>query len=65
MKSTSKSKSQALFDHPKIRKFSFEQVPLNEDIYLMDEKWMHEYEQALTNCLEGREYEAVGYIIAA
>ncbi len=33
-----------MFDHDLIEKHSFENIPLDRDLYLMDEKWMLEYE---------------------
>jgi len=35
---------------------------MDRDLYLMDEKWMPEYDAALTKMLAGGGYEAVGYI---
>lgn len=52
-----------MFDHPDIQKYAFEEVPLDEDLYLMDEKWLPEYEAMLTGFLRGqRSSEPVGYI---
>lgn len=52
-----------MFDHPDIQKYTFGEVPLDRDLYLMDEKWLPEYEAVLTGFLRGeRDYEAVGYI---
>lgn len=36
-----------MFDHPLIQSYAFEDIPLNRDINLMDEKWMAEFEAAL------------------
>jgi hypothetical protein len=38
---------QPMFDHPLIQRYAFEDIPLNRDINLMDEKWMAEFEAAL------------------
>ncbi len=51
-----------LFDHPGIRKYAFAEVPLNEDIFLMDEKWIQEYDQALLTMFRGGLYPDVGYV---
>jgi len=52
-----------VFDHPDIETYAFEDVPLDRDIYLMDEKWLPAYEAMLTGFLRGeRESEAIGYI---
>jgi hypothetical protein len=54
-----------MFDHDLIEKHSFEGVPLDCDLYLMDEKWMQAYETALLNLFHGNEYDPVGYIAYA
>lgn len=36
-----------MFDHDWIEKFAFEEIPLDRDIYLMEEKWLPEYEAAI------------------
>ncbi len=36
-----------MFDHEWIDKFAFEEIPLNRDIYLMEEKWLPAYEAAI------------------
>ncbi len=51
-----------MFDHPDIEKYDFENVPLNQDLFLMDEVWIEEYEKSLEEMLKGGEYANVGYI---
>jgi hypothetical protein len=51
-----------LFDHPHIEKYQFEDIPIGRDLYLMDEKWMAEYDHALAKLIAGAEYDVVGYI---
>lgn len=51
-----------MFDHDLIEKHAFENIPLDRDIYLMDEKWMQAYEKALLTFLDGSDYDHVGYI---
>jgi hypothetical protein len=51
-----------MFDHSQIRKYDFADVPLNQDIFLMDEKWASQYEKALVRMFNGGEYANVGYI---
>jgi len=51
-----------LFDHVSIRQYDFLDIPLNRDIYLMDEKWMVEYEKALVEMINERDFANVGYI---
>lgn len=52
-----------MFEHPKIQVYSFEEVPLNRDLNLMDEKWLMEYESALVASVAeiGESAHAVGY----
>ena len=52
-----------MFDHELIEIYPFEDIPLNRDLCLMDEKWMHAYyENDLLSMLSGKEYEPAGYI---
>jgi hypothetical protein len=53
-----------MFDHEAFDKYSYEETPVNRDIYLMDEKWMAEYEASLVEVFNGNgaNYEPVGYI---
>jgi hypothetical protein len=51
-----------MFDHNEIEKYRIEEVPLDRDLFLMDEKWMTDYERALLKGLAGGEWENVGYI---
>lgn len=51
-----------LFTQDHVREYAFEEVPLNEEIWLMDAKWMSEYDRvlnSLTNVFD------VGYISKA
>lgn len=40
------------FNHPSFDIYNVENVPLNRDIYLMDEKWIEPYAKSLTSLLE-------------
>jgi len=51
-----------LFDHVSIRQYDFLDIPLNEDTFLMDEKWLAEYEKNLVKMCYGGDYANVGYI---
>ena len=51
-----------MFDHPLFDTYSFEEIPLNRDLYLMDEIWLDEYEQSLVTLFEGGDDKSVGYI---
>lgn len=53
-----------MFEHKDIDKYSFEDIPLNQDCVLMSEKYMEEFSIALVGMLEGKSkspYE-VGYV---
>lgn len=50
------------FSHPGFQRFEFEAVPLNRDIYMMDEQWISEWEEAHLKFFAGGEWQAVGYI---
>jgi hypothetical protein len=51
-----------MFDHYDIEKYRIEEVPLERDLFLMDEKWIAPYERALLRLLAGGEYDYVGYV---
>ena len=51
-----------MFDHPQFEKYDFLSVPAGRDLFLMDEKWMVEYEHAAIAMFNGGEYANVGYI---
>jgi hypothetical protein len=50
------------FSHVEFRVHPFEDVPLNEDVFLMDERWMAEYEAARIQDFKSGEWSNVGYI---
>lgn len=50
------------FDHPKFDKYEFKDIPLNQDLVMMDEKWMLEYEESFIRFFEGHEFKNVGYV---
>lgn len=52
----------AVFDHPLFRIYAFEEVPLDRDVFLMDEQWLDQYEASLVALFNRGEYENVGYI---
>ena len=54
-----------MFDHDLIEKHPFERVPLDRDLYLMDEKWMPAYEEVLITLFRSGEHGHVGYVSAA
>lgn len=51
-----------MFDHSDIEKYDFEEVPLDRDIYLMGEEWIGDYEKALLDGLNGKEWTYPGFI---
>lgn len=50
------------FKHPRFENLEFESVPRNQDVYLMDEQWIPEWEDAHLRFFSGEEWRAVGYI---
>ncbi|HIF9455186.1 TPA: hypothetical protein ACX6SO_003935, partial [Photobacterium damselae] len=54
-----------MFEHENFEIYEFENVPLDRDLYLVDEKYMIEYEGMMTRFLtdhENNPYEVVGYV---
>jgi hypothetical protein len=49
-------------DRELIEEHSFERIPVDRDLYLMDEKWMPAYKEALITLFRGGEYDNIGYI---
>jgi len=55
-----------MFEHPDIEIYEFDEVPLDQDIYLVDKRWMVPYEAMLIGILRReRDYEPVGYVACA
>lgn len=46
-------------------KYNFENIPINRDLYLVDEKYINEYEQSMLDLFKGEEYKYVGYVTSA
>jgi hypothetical protein len=53
------------FSHPGFRKYEFEELPLNRDVFLMDERWVREYEAARIERFNRRSDRNVGVISLA
>ena len=51
-----------IFTHLQFEHFAMENVPLNRDVFLMDEQWIPEWEAAYLDLFEGKEFPNVGYI---
>ncbi len=52
----------ALFDHEMFDKYNFEDIPLDRDLFLMDEMFLKEYENSMLRFFRGSDDEKVGYI---
>ena len=50
------------FSHQQFQHFEFEAIPRDRDVYLMDEKWMAEWEANYLGFFNGKEFEYIGYI---
>lgn len=54
-----------MFKNEKFDHYSFDNIPLDRDIYMMDEKFLPEYEAMMSHFLEdsnNNEYSPVGYV---
>lgn len=51
-----------LFDHKMFNKYEFEDVPLNQDIFIVDEVYLKEYEEMMLKFFEGAEHKNIGYV---
>lgn len=52
-----------MFEHTLFDRYSLKDVPCDRDLYLMDEKWLEEYEASMLDIFEGNSSEeSVGYI---
>ncbi|OAN56775.1 hypothetical protein A6A05_19590 [Magnetospirillum moscoviense] len=51
-----------MFKHDEIEIYRMEDVPLERDLFLMDEKWMAAYELALLKGLAGGDWDNPGFI---
>jgi len=54
-----------VFSHHEFRTYPFERIPLDCDIFLMDERWMAEYEAALVDMFNDMDYRNIGYVSCA
>ena len=51
-----------MFDHEMFDNYRFEEIPLDRDIYVVDEAYLHDYEGSMLRLFEGGEYEYIGYV---
>lgn len=58
----SEEKESYLFKHKLFDHYSFEEIPLNCDIYLVDECFMADYDKSMLGFFSGDEYKVVGYV---
>ncbi len=50
------------FTHAQFEHFEFEAIPRDRDLYLMDERWIPEWEAAYLDFFKGEDFRNVGYI---
>lgn len=51
-----------MLSHKELDHYKFEEVPLKRDIFLMQEKWLPDYEQYIDDVYLGKQPDPVGYI---
>ncbi len=51
-----------MFDHEMFEKYEFGSIPLNQDIFIVDETYIDEYEQSILRLAEDGDDKIVGYI---
>ena len=54
-----------MFENKNFDLYSFEQIPLNRDVYLVDDQYIEKYEKMMLDFLGGDEYKSVGYVAYA
>lgn len=54
-----------MFDNKIFYKHDFEDIPLDRDCYIMDEKYILEYESSILDFINGGKDEVVGYVVCA
>jgi hypothetical protein len=55
-----------LFEYEKFDKYDFKDIPLNEDVYIIDEIYLKEYETQLLKFFDdGADFDPVGYCVSA
>jgi hypothetical protein len=42
--------------------YEFDDIPLNRDIYIVDDAYLNEYEKSMLRFFDGGEYEYIGYV---
>jgi len=51
-----------LFQHENFDNYKFEEIPLNRDLFLIDECYLHQYENAMLKVFDGKKYQHVGKV---
>lgn len=51
-----------LFDHKRFDSYTFEDIPLDRDIFVVSDEHMPDYEEMMLRLFEGGEYTPVGYV---
>lgn len=51
-----------MFSHSEYDKYSFEDIPLDFDIFLMSQKFEKEYDKMMVPFFDGAEYRNIGYV---
>ena len=51
-----------MFDHVNFDKYVFEDIPLEQDLFVVDEIYLEEYENSMLRYFDGADYEAIGYV---
>ena len=51
-----------MFNHKMFDKYDYNEVPLEEDLYIVDEVYLKAYEKVMLSLFEGGEYKNVGYV---
>lgn len=51
-----------MFEHPHFDVYEYHDIPLNQDCYLIDEKYIQEFECSLLELFDSEDCQSVGYI---
>lgn len=51
-----------MFEHEQYDNYLFEEIPLNRDIFIVDEVYLKEYDHMMMNFFNGSDYQHVGYV---
>ncbi len=51
-----------MFDHELYDVHDFESIPLNQDLYIVDEVYLKEYDRAMIQFFNGADYQYVGFV---